>query len=101
MKGKTALRTFVERAKEWHALDVVPVKVRDENVGGERALTELAVQFVSKHPESGATIEDVNLVSDAHLHARGVAPVAQILGLWSGRRAAYAPKSNLHKPRYC
>ena len=53
-------------------------------------------QFVSEHTESGAAVEDVNLISDAHFDAGGVASVAHVLGLWSGRRPAYAPKLHVH-----
>jgi hypothetical protein len=69
----------------------------NENVGGEGAVAELAAEFVAEHAESGAAVEDVDLISDAHFDAGGVASVAQILGLWSGRGTAYAPKLNSHK----
>src|SRR5579872_2916506 len=101
MEHKAALGTLVQRAKERHALDVIPVEMRNENVGGKRAIAELALQFLAKHTKAGAAIEDVDLISDAHFHAGGVASVAQVLGLWSGRGAAHAPKLNLHKPRCC
>ena len=68
-------------------------------MGSERAIAELAKKFVAEHAEPGTAIEDINLISDAHLDAGGIASVAQVLGLWSGRGAAHAPKLNLHKPR--
>ncbi len=79
---------------------MIPVKVRDEDVRAERTVAELAFQSVAEHTKAGAAVENINLVSDAHFYAGGVASIAQVLGLWSGRGAAHAPKLNLHKPRY-
>jgi hypothetical protein len=42
----------------------------------ERAVGELAFEFLAEHAESGAAIEDIDLISDAHFDARGIAPVA-------------------------
>ena len=58
-------------------------------------------QFVAQHAEAGAAVEDVDLISQAHFDAGGIASVAQVLGLWSGRGAAHAPKLNSHKFRCC
>src|SRR5580765_6642004 len=75
------------------------MKVRDKDVGGKWLSAELTLQCMAKHTESRAAVEDVDLISDAHFHAGGIASVAQVLGLWSGRGAAHAPKLNSHKPR--
>src|SRR5215471_8163317 len=96
MKVEPALWTIVERAKKGHALDVIPVKMGDKDVRAESTVSELSLQRVSEHTKAGAAVEDVNLVSDADFYAGGVASVAQILGLWSGRGAAHAPELNLH-----
>jgi hypothetical protein len=45
------------------------VEVRNENVRGEGTVSELALQFVPQYAESGAAVEDVDLVSDAHFDA--------------------------------
>ena len=94
---ESAIRAVVERAKERHALNVIPVKVRHEDVCRKGLLPKLAFQRVTEHTKPCAAVEDVNLVSDAHFYAGGIAPIAQILGLWSGRGTTYAPKLNLHK----
>lgn len=52
---------------------------------------------MTQSAKAGSTVEDVDLVADAHLDARGVSAVAQVLGLWSGRGAAHAPKLDPHK----
>ncbi len=92
-----AAGVFIQRPEKRHALNVVPVEMRNKNVRGERVLGELAFQFAPQHAESRAAVEDVDLISDAHFHAGGIASVAQILGLWRGRGTAHAPKLDSHK----
>ena len=101
VEGEAAVWTLVQGTEEGHPLDVIPVEMRNENMCGKGAVAELAFQFAAEHTEAGAAVEDVNLISDAHFDAGGIASVAQVLGLWSGRGAAHAPKLNLHKPRWC
>src|SRR5215831_15517484 len=101
MKNELAVRALVKRTKEGHALNVIPVEVRDENMRGERLLGEFFFERVAEHAKPSAAIEDVDAIPKAHLHARGVPPVTQVLGLWSRRGAAHAPKLNEHKLRYC
>src|SRR5438270_1231648 len=101
MKNEFAVRAVVERTKEGHALDVIPMKVRDENMRGERLLGEFLFKCMAQHAESSAAIEDVDAIPKAYFHARGIPPVAQVLGLWSGRGTAHAPKLDEHKLRYC
>src|SRR5947209_3658469 len=88
--------TVVKRAEEGHALDVIPMKVRNEDVRRERTVTEFALQFVAEDTKAGAAIEDVDLVSDAHFHAGGITSVSHVLGLWSRRGTAHAPKLHSH-----
>src|SRR4051812_7801142 len=97
MSGRrTAVRTVIERAEEWHALNVIPMKVRYEYMCGEWPFAEFAVQFVSEHTKAGAAVEDEDLVSDPHFDAGGIASVAHVLGLWSRRGTAHAPKLHSH-----
>jgi len=67
----------------------------------ERAVGELAFEFLAEHAESGAAIEDEDAITHAHFHAGGVASVAQVLGLWRGRGAAHAPELNSHTFACC
>src|ERR1700693_1676551 len=99
MEDELAVGTVVERAEKRHALDVVPVEMRNEDMGGEWPVAELTFQFVTQHAKAGAAVEDVDLIAQTHFDAGGVASVAQVLGLWSGRGAAYAPKLDSHKLR--
>ena len=96
MKKELSVGAVVKGTEEGDALNVIPVKVGDEDVGGKGAVAELALEFASEDTETGAAIKDVNLIVDAHFHAGGIASVAEILGLWSGRGPAHAPKLNLH-----
>ena len=97
MEIKAAIGIVVQRTKKGHALDVVPVKVRNENVSRESALAELALERVAEHAKSGAAIEDEYTVADPHFDARRVAAVPHVLELWRGRRTAYAPELDAHK----
>src|ERR1700675_468726 len=101
MKKELAVGAVVQRTKKRHALNVVPVEMRNEDMRGKRPVAELALQFVSQHAKAGAAVEDVNLIAQANFDAGGIAPVAQVLGLWSGRGAPHAPKLDSHKPRLC
>ena len=57
---------------------------------GDEALAEIA--------ESGAAIEDVDVVVDAHFDAGGVSAIAHVLPLRGGSGAANSPESDLHAP---
>ena len=99
VEGELTVGTVVQGPEKWHALNVVPVEMRNKNMRGKRPVGELAFEFVPQYAEAGAAIEDVDLISQTHFDAGGIAPIAQVLGLWSGRGAAYAPKLNSHKFR--
>ena len=90
-------RVVIQRAEKRHALNVIPMEVRNENVSVKLAIAEFVFQLVAQHAEAGTAIENVNALSQANLDARGVAPVTQILGLWRGRRTTYAPKLDPHR----
>ena len=98
MKLKTVLPVVVQGTEERNSLNVVPMKMGDENVGGNRTAIELAAEGMSQHAEARATVEDVEVVTEAHLHAGSVASVTHILRLGSGRRSANSPELNTHKP---
>ena len=94
---KAAFRIHIQRPKERHALNVIPVKVGDEDVGRKRTVAKFALQLLAKHAETGAAIEDVNAITQPYFHAGGIASVTHILGLWSWRGTAYAPELDAHK----
>ena len=96
MEGETVFRVVVERAEERDALDVVPVKMRDEDVGANRFAFGIALQLLSERAQSGAAVEDVEVVADANFDAGGVASITQVVELGSRRGPAYAPELNTH-----
>ncbi len=97
LEEEAALRIHIQRAEEGHALNMVPMKVRDEDVGGKGAVAEFALQLLSEDAESGAAVKDVDAVTESHFNAGGVAPIAHILGLWSWRGTTHAPELNPHR----
>ena len=66
-------------------------------MGGKGTVAELILQLLAEHAESGAAIEDVDAVAEAHFDAGGVASITHILGLWGRRRTANAPELNPHR----
>ena len=96
VERETVFRVVVERAEERDALDVVPVKMRDEDVGANRFALRVALQLLPERAQSGAAVEDVEVVAEANFDAGGVASVAQVVGLGSRRGSAYAPELNSH-----
>jgi hypothetical protein len=84
----------VERREEWQALDVVPVRVGDEDVGLHRQLLQ---QLLRQRKYAGAGIEnDQGIVIAADFDAGGVATVAHGVRARRGNRATHAPESNFH-----
>jgi len=75
MEDEAAVAVVIERAEERDALDVVPVKMRNENVSGYRLVLEFRIELATEGAESGAAIENVDGVSRANFDAGGIAPV--------------------------
>src|ERR1700683_1688046 len=97
LKEKTVLRVGIQRTEERHPLNVIPMKVRDEDVGGKWLVAEFSLQLLAEHAESGAAVEDVDAVAEGDFCAGGVAFIAHVLVLWGRRRTAYAPELNPHR----
>jgi hypothetical protein len=53
----------VQRTKEWNALDVIEVKVAEEDMSANGLIAEFLLQLLSKQPDSGAAIENQNLIT--------------------------------------
>jgi hypothetical protein len=96
VKGETVFRIVVERSEEGNALNVVPVKVRNEDVGPDRLVRGVALELLPERTQSGATVEDVEVIAEANFDAGGVASIAQVVGLGSRRGPAYTPELNTH-----
>jgi hypothetical protein len=63
VERETVFRVVVERAEERDALDMVPVKMRDEDVGADRFAIRVALQLLSERAQSGAAVEDEEVVA--------------------------------------
>src|SRR5438477_2544438 len=96
MKEEVVLRFVVQRPKKRDALDVVPMEVRDKHMRRHRSSVELATKLVTEHAESGAAVENVQLVTEPHFDAGGIPAVAQVFGLRSRGRAANSPEFHTH-----
>src|SRR5690242_1949506 len=83
---------------------MVPMKMRNENVGVDRLTFGLTLELLAQCAESRATIEDVEIVAQTSFHTGGVSSIAHIVGLGGRRRSAHAPELDTHTPplnRFC
>jgi hypothetical protein len=53
----------VQRTKEWNTLDVIEVKMAEEDMSANGLIPELLLQLLSKQPDSGTAVEDQNLIT--------------------------------------
>src|SRR6266568_5557039 len=58
MEVKTILRAVIKRSEEGDPLDVVPMKMRNEDVSRDGMRAELAPQLLAQGAKPGATVED-------------------------------------------
>ena len=100
VKGEAILGIFIERAEEGDALDVVPVKVRNEDVGRDGLAVGLAFQLLAEATEAGTAVENIKILAEADFHAGSVSSVAQVPGLRGGRRSAHSPELDPHTPSF-
>src|SRR5580692_2665804 len=96
MKLEAVFRVIVERTKERNSLNVVPMKMGDENMSRNRLAIELVAHGLSKDAKAGAAVEDIKAVSNAHLDAGSITSIAHIFRLGSRRGSANSPELNTH-----
>src|SRR5207247_74346 len=88
---------IVERPEERNALDVVQVKMAEENMGADGLAAELLLEFFAKQPDAGPPVEDEDLVAaGADLNTGGVAAIHHIFSLGCWRRTSHSPKPHTH-----
>ena len=73
-----AIGPLIQRAEERESLDMVPVKVGDEDVRENFAAYELLAELLAESAESGPAIEDIKVVAESNLDTGGIASVAQV-----------------------
>lgn len=97
MKDEPVFRFLVQGAEKRKALDVVPVKMRDENMSVDGAGTEFMAQAHAEGAETSSAIENVKIVAEADFDAGGVASIPHVFGVRSGRGTTHTPKLNAHR----
>jgi hypothetical protein len=75
MKMEVAFAVAIEWSEKGDALNVVPVKMREENMRGHGVAVGLLHQRLSQIAESGAAIKHVDVAVEADLNARRVSSV--------------------------
>jgi len=87
VEDEGVIAVAIKRREKRDALNVVPVKVREKNVRGDRVfsasvLRVLRALFLDKLfaqiAKAGAAIKDINVPVDAHLNTGGIAPITQV-----------------------
>ena len=82
------------RHEEWQALNVVPMGVRNQYVGGQRHLTQ---QGLRQRKDARARVQNDQFIGvSTHLDAGGIAAVTHGLRTGRGDGAANAPETDLH-----
>src|ERR1700691_3711045 len=66
-------------------------------MGGKGPVADLILQLLAEHAESGAAVEDVDAVAEAHFDAGGIASITHILGFLGLRRTAHTPELDPHR----
>src|SRR5262249_25901126 len=84
MKDERTALALIQRREEGNALNVVPMKVREENVRVERLAVGFLLQLLAQIAKPGATVKDVDVPIDAHFHAGSIAAITQVFRLRSG-----------------
>src|SRR3984893_11512490 len=89
----------IQRRKKWNPLDMVPVVMRDKNIGFYLRFASLAVlpgigPAVSEHPKTRAATEnEPAAIRSPQLKARCIAAVAAGSSIHRRRRAAHPPEA--------
>src|SRR5579864_279026 len=83
----------IEWSKKRNALDMIPMIVRDENVGLQRAVAFGIRPMIAEHAQAGPAIEhESRAVGRRHIQARRVSAIAPHSAIQSRNRAAYSPE---------
>jgi len=72
------------------------MRVRDEQCEVQRLVFEFVEQRLSQRAQSGAAIENQDVLAATHFDARRITAIADSVGPRTGNTPADAPKSNAH-----
>jgi len=87
---------FIDREKKREALNVIPMRVRQEQGDFHWRIIELGHQLATERAQAGASVENDDLALGADFDAGSVAAVADSGWAGSWNRAADAPKFQVH-----
>src|SRR6266550_1168618 len=85
---------IVRGLKKWEALDVVPVRVSNQQRQPDWLRLEFSVESDTERPDARARIEHNNFAVSSYFYAGGIPAVTQSLGAGHRYRATCAPKLN-------
>jgi hypothetical protein len=96
-KNAKVILLFVNRQKKWEALDMIPMRVSEQQGDFNRGIVELGEELATERAQAGATIENDDLVIGADFDAGGIAAVPNggWAGSWDG--AADAPEFEVRR----
>src|ERR1700751_157816 len=69
VEDEAVLCVFVKWTKERNSLDVIPVKVRDEDVCRDGFAVRIALELLAERAESCSTIKNIQLIGKANFDA--------------------------------
>ena len=90
---------FISGQEEGKALDMIPMRVGDEEGDVHRGAVELAGQLEAQRPDARPGVQDDDLIVRAHFDAGGVASILHRGGSGSWNGPADSPEGNLASGR--
>jgi len=83
---------MINRPEERQTLNMVPMRVGEEQGQVERLVLEFGQQGLTERPQTRAGVEDDDFVTAADFHAGSIAAKANCLRSRCRNRAAHAPE---------
>jgi len=88
---------LAEKGREvGQALNVIPMKVREQNIFAEAGIFRLIEDLPAKLPDASARIEHNAPAFRLNCNARGLATEAQVRALRRGNAATHSPEGSFH-----
>ena len=87
---------FINRRKKGQPLDVIPVRVRQQQREVEGAVLEFLQQRPAQLPQARAGVQNDDLPAVTHLHTRGVSAVTNRARPGGGDGTAHTPEFYAH-----
>src|SRR5205823_14186410 len=91
-QDRDQILAVVRRGKERQTLDVIPVRVRNEESQLDRFRSQLLFQRQTEGTNPGARVEDDNFAVSPHFYATGIASIPDRRWPRHRERAAHTPQ---------